>query len=168
MHVSNATGTSAGVYTALNASVTAAMWTSVVSGAKVFQVDVLPLDGISPTTINVTGSPAKWTGNGGAVDFLPQGACLVKLQTLVRGPAHRGRLFLPFLSEQEQANGTMVAADLAVMQTAWNTFMAAMHTATYDLVVASYAHANATLVNTIVCESLIGTQKRRQNRNRRS
>jgi hypothetical protein len=165
-HVSAPTKTAAQVFTQWDTSVANGLWIPVVSGARVVQFDVLPLDGSSPTTINTVPSVAKWTGNGGAVDFLPQGSALVKFQTALRGPAHRGRMFLPFLSEQEQSNGAIVAGDLATMQTAWNTFRTNMAAAGVALVVATYAHADKYTVDSVVCESEIGTQRRRQKRNR--
>jgi hypothetical protein len=165
-HVYAPTKTSAAVFTAWDTNVANGLWIPVVNGARVTQFDVLPLDGISPTTVNTVASVAKWTGNGGAVDFLPQGAALVKLQTGGRGPRYRGRLFLPFLSEQEQSNGAIVAGDLATMQTAWNTFRTNMNTAGVALAVASYKHASSSPATSVVCESEIGTQRRRQKRNR--
>jgi hypothetical protein len=165
-HVLGVSKTSAQVFTAWDSNVASGMWVPIVSGARVVQFDVLPLDGASPTTTNIVASAAKWTGNGGAVDFVPQGAAIVKQTTSLRGPAHRGRMFLPFLSEQEQSNGTIVAGDLAVMQTAWNTFKTNITAAGVVPVVATYVHADKYTTQAFVCEAQTGTQRRRQKRNR--
>ena len=50
------------------------------------------------------------------------------------------------------------------MQTAWNTFLAAMSTAGVKLCVASYKYATQTEVTTLLVESPLGTIRRRQPR----
>src|ERR1041384_2513624 len=101
----NASGkTAQQVYTCLDAHVTASMWGFVSTGASVITVDILPLDGSSATQSFSTGGVAKWTGTATG-ETIPQVAEIIKLQTGIRGPSHRGRIYLPFITAAEQGNG---------------------------------------------------------------
>lgn len=162
------------VFTCLDAHVTANMWAGVAAGVSVDQVDIIPLNGTSPTSSFTTGHPAKWSGVNGT-EAVTSTACLVKLKTLVRGRANRGRLFLPFLAEGAQVRGFMESATRTTMQNAWDAFLPAIDTdgtTPMNMVVASYdrihggAGAHATAVDSALVEFPLGTQRRRQQRNR--
>jgi hypothetical protein len=73
-------------------------------------------------------------------------------------------MYLPWVSEQEAINGKFVAADLATMQTAWNTFFTNITAGGFAPAVASYKYASVTPALNFQCELLLATQKRRQDR----
>lgn len=156
------------VYNCLNAHVTAAMWNTVSASAGIDFVTVLALDGTSAGQVFSTGLPAKWVGAGGG-DPMIQVAGLIKLTTGLRGPRHRGRLYLPFTSESVQTGGVIAGGTVSAVTAAWTTFSGAIAsdgTTPMDLVVASYVHADASGVIDVQLESETATQRRRQTRNR--
>lgn len=146
----------------IDTNATANMWSHTTTSTKVTELHVTKLDGSSATFIKpVTG--AKWAGTS-VSDAVPAVACLVKLATGLRGPANRGRLFLPDCAEPTIADGSMVGSTLTSSQNAWSAFFAAMTALGDLLVVASYKHATGTIVTSVVVESKLGTQRRRQSR----
>lgn len=162
MHFSRAGSNAAAVASAIDASVTSAMWTDVQNGWSVTSLEVTPLDGSSATyTLAVTG--AKWTGTT-AGDFTPGAAALVSLRTNLRGRSHRGRIYRPGIAEASQTNGQLTTGSVATTQTAWNTFLTTVTTAGATPVVASYLHQTADAVTSYLCELVLGTQRRRQTR----
>jgi hypothetical protein len=138
MHFINTAGTPSGLWTALSANVTAAMWNGIASSASIFQVVITPLDGTSATVLYTTGSGAQWTGSATG-DWIPQVAGVISLRTNARGRQYRGRLFTPFISESVVSNGSF-SATLAPTQTAWDNFRIAMGTSNYSWQIASYGH----------------------------
>ena len=164
MHFFAPTHTASDVYTSINSHVTAAMWTHTNNFVQVTEVDVIPLDGTSLTSINATGAPAKWSGAQTSGDTILQVAALIKLQTSIRGRSYRGRLFLPLVSELATANGTLGGSVQTAMTTAWQTFQAATGADGINLAVASYKLAVATEVSVVSCESVVATQRRRVGR----
>lgn len=166
VHTTAGVATTAQVYACLNRNVTAAMWSSVGGSASVTDVNITPLDGVSPTTDFPTGSPAKWTGPGGG-QTTPAVATLVKLTTDLRGRSHRGRVYLPFQSEAAEADGALNPATQTAAQAAWTTFLvdiASDATTPMTLVVASYLLGSARNVQTVTVEGMLATQRRRQGR----
>lgn len=161
LHIQAAAVTSAAVAAAIDANVTANMWAQVSQSAVVTSVQVIRLDG-SAGTYTLATSGAKWTGNGGVGDVIPNNAEVISLGTGLRGPAHRGRLYLPFVTEAAQANGSIVGA--ATTQTAWNAFFTAMTGGAWLLVVASYLHSSAAIVTSITVKPFVATQRRRLDR----
>lgn len=159
MHFENAGGTSTDVYNDINAHVTAAMWDFVVATGRVSSVSVLPLDGSSATTVFSTASPSKWSGAGTGSDWIPQGCGVVTWQTAERGRSRRGRTYLPWVAEGEQAAG--VLADVAACQTAWTNFLTAMNLTDTIPVVASYKLASTRSVSAFLVRSFLKTQRRR-------
>jgi hypothetical protein len=161
-------------FAAIDAHVSANMWVSAVAGASVTEVDITPLDGVSATQSFSTGSPAKWSGSAGG-DYVPQVAVLIKLFTGLRGRQNRGRVYLPFTAETGISDGLLVAT--GVINAAWVAFqagMVGMAPVEWGLCVASYdrAHAgvgaHATGITGLLCEQVLGTQRRRQGRLRGS
>lgn len=162
------------VFTCLDAHVTANMWAGVGSAAGVQTVTITPLDGTSASATFATGTPAKWSGVN-ATEAVPGVSILVKLRTVVRGRANRGRIFLPFTAEGAQVSGFSEVTTRGTMQTAWTTFLNAIDTdgtTPMNMVVAAYARstggvgAHATAVDTALVEAPLGTQRKRQQRNR--
>ena len=163
MHFSAPSKTSAQVFTAIDAHVTASMWDTVTTAAHVINVDVLPLDGTSPTLSNViTGSPAKWAGNGGSDYSSRAPAAIIKLATGIRGPANRGRVFLPFCSEQDFSSGRFDSSIVSAVTAGWVAFANAMASAGVALGVASYVHSNWHQAVNVALHDVSGTVGRRQ------
>lgn len=176
MHIAadSAGKTALEVFTCLDAHVTANMWDGVASGSHVEEVDITPLDGTTATQSFLTSSPAKWSGVN-ATDAIPAVAILVKEVTLFRGRNKRGRLFLPFCAEGVSETGFINGGSQATMQAAWTAFLAAIDgdgTTPMNMTVASYdrkhggAGAGGTAVDHVVIETALGTQRKRQERNR--
>ena len=164
IHFRNAGGSSGDLTLKMNSHVTAGMWGTVSHLASITDVVVTPLDGGSVSVPFLTGSPTKWAGAGGSGDFIPQAATIMKLLTARRGRSYRGRVFLPFVPEASQAQGTLVTGDVDAEAAAWATFMSDMAGDSYDLVVASYSLATADDVVAIAGEYKTATQRRRQKR----
>lgn len=164
MHFHAPGKTAAQVFTALDSNVTAAMWGQTASSQAIDEVDVTPLDGVSPTVINATGSPAKWSGSGSGSDTISQVCVLVKLTTAVRGRQARGRVYLPWVGEATIANGVIAAGSVTSMQAAWTSFISAMSGSGVKLCIASYVHLVENEVILAKVEALAATQRRRQPR----
>lgn len=162
MHFRRLASTAAAVAALVDANVTANMWNQLSSGAVVTSIDVTPLDG-SSATVRLATSGAKWTGSD-AGDFLVAPAALVSLRTGVRGRSYRGRVYRPFPGEVSVSNGVLSAGGVTASQTAWTTFVAAMNTASCQLVVASYLHQTTADVTTAIVENVLATIRRRQTR----
>jgi hypothetical protein len=120
---------------------------------------------VSPTLEFVNTPDGRWVGGRGG-EYIPQAASIVKLRTAKRGRSYRGRIFLPFLPEGGQNNGTLNAGDVAQAQTAWDDFVVDIAGNDCSLVVASYKHQTAEVVTTVLVEGEAATQRRRQSRNR--
>lgn len=158
LHFAGQSGTEAERCDAFVAGLAAGALDYVSSAYSLTSIDFLPLDGTSPT---VEASPAAPVPGGGGGDFIAEGCCILSLHTALRGPAHRGRIFLPALPENGQSGGTL--EDAANMETEWNATLANWDgsTAIGELVVASYVHATAQVVSSIHVPQVIGTQRGR-------
>jgi hypothetical protein len=159
MHFFAPTLTDATLFTAIDGAVTAAMWDTVVNTASVKSVDTMKLDGSSPTVNHATGSPLKWQGQSTGSDYIPQGCCVVSEYTATRGRSHRGRVYLPWVSEGEQTSGNLL--DIPAMQTAWTAFLANVAAADAFLHVASYKLGTSSEVTSVVVKDKLKTQRRR-------
>jgi hypothetical protein len=148
---------------ALDDAVTSALWNTVSSNAHVDHVAITKLDGTSATASFVPAVPGAWVG-GRAGDTIPNMATIVKLTTGLRGRDRRGRLYLPFLPEGSQADGTITDANLPAMQTAWTNLLGTLTADSWALDIASYKFAHETPVLSVLCETVAGTQRRRQSR----
>lgn len=158
LHLLKASSTASSIASTLDANVTAGMWANCHGQYVAQNLHVTPLDGSSATFV-LPVSGAKWTG-GGTGDLIPAQSPIVSLRTNFRGPRHRGRLFLPAPSESTSANGQLIS--VSSVQTAWNTWLAAMIAAGAQPVVASYKFSGQVPVVSILVETTLGTQKRRQ------
>lgn len=126
---------------------------------------VTPLDGVTASTSYPTGSSGKWVGTQSG-DMVPATAAVIKLTTTLRGRSHRGRVFLPFITETAQTNGKLLTGITGVLQTAWGNFLVALGISGIEWVVASYKLSTAQVVNNVLAEQALGTQRRRQTRYR--
>ena len=164
MHFRSPSSTASAVATAIDTNVTANMWRQTLTGYGVRELDVTPLDGTGLTNVLTTGLPAKWKGAGLGSEIVPQVCVLARLNTSFRGRSHRGRLYLPWVSEGSMTNGTYASADQTAQNTAWGTFLTNMSGTGHHLCVASYKYASSVDVTSVFCETLLATQRRRQPR----
>jgi hypothetical protein len=166
MHLQDMSGTkdAAEVFLDLDTQFSTHLWEPLCSGAVVTEVEITPLDGTSATVSFATDQSDTWhSGTDG--QCIPQMAAITKFSTPQRGRQGRGRLYLPFVSENVQSGGAL--SSLGPWQAAWTALLADLITAQeLALVVASYTHTSFSLVNRVTCEHQTGTQRRRQQRNR--
>jgi hypothetical protein len=164
MHFYNPAGTALNVWNDLDAHVSANMWTHANTSTAATSVAITPLDGTTNTSFH-TPSGAKWAGAiPGGFDSIPQVCVIVKWLTATRGRSHRGRTYLPFISESQAVNGAFNATNVNVMQTAWSTFLSGIGLAGTTPTVASYKLSTSSLVTSFVVEPQLATQRRRQPR----
>lgn len=124
-------------------------------------VEVLPLDGSSSSAI-VTDPTAVQIGQNGG-NQVPAVSAIVSLRTEQRGPRGRGRVYLGPVGEETLTNGSFDTTAVTAAQGAWDDFLEACAENLCFFVVASYAHADSHDVETLLVESVAGTQRRRQN-----
>lgn len=155
------TQSAADLFTDLNTITNNNMFAMQDPQANIYNVNIIPLDGTSPGT-DFTYSSAK--GGSGTGEAIPQAAPLVLFKTLVRGPKGRGRMFLPFLDEAAQVDGALDPTKRTTAITNWGTFRTSMGAQNWDLCVASYKHASASLVTSISFRTVSATIRRRVNR----
>jgi hypothetical protein len=136
-------------------------WTSVRTGFSIVSMEILPLDGTSGT---VTVTDDSWGPHGGSStgDMVPEAALCVKFGTSLRGPAHRGRIYLGPLGESEIDSG-VIQGDVDAVAAAWAAWAEAMITDPLEVVhvVASYKHATRTIVGSYRGDLQQATQRRR-------
>jgi hypothetical protein len=174
MHISSGVTTSTVTQAgnAMKASWTANQQLFMPTSVHLIAFDITPLDGHSASATFLTGNGAPFTG-GSALDFAPAVSALIKVQTAQRGRQNRGRVYLPFVSESQMTNGSLISADPPLVTTAWGNFVAALGAQTpvpFTFGVAAYdrahngAGAHFTVTTGLFCETLLATQRRRQSR----
>jgi len=161
MNVLAPTGSTTDIWAAFDAHWTLHMLVCQASGLNCSGVDITPLDGSSAT--DSFGAPTLASGSGGA-DFISQGATIVAIKSAERGPAARGRLFLPFVAEATQNAGFLTTVEHDQAQSAWSQFQTDMATDGIGLGVASYKHSEWHDATHLVVRPVLGTQKRRIDR----
>jgi hypothetical protein len=136
-------------------------WTSVRTGYSITSLEILPLDGVSGTE---TILPDSWGPHGGEStgDMVPEASLCVKFGTSLRGPAHRGRIYLGPLGESEIDSG-LIVGDVDAVAAAWLAWRDAMALDSPEVahVVASYVHASRTQVESYRGDHQMATQRRR-------
>lgn len=151
-------GSEADLFAALGDNLTGAMFQTMANQSSLVGIDILPLDGSSSTTDH----PLDGTLTGlGSSEGIAQASTIVSLYTGLRGPRHRGRVFLPFVAEGSQNGGVLGTSDLAAQQAAWNAFLADMDSSNWPIAQASYVHADAHPVTAVTVKRVVGTQRRR-------
>ena len=148
----------------VDAAMVGNMWEPVRSTATVIEAHFTPLDGSSSSFLYTPATPAKWKGQTTTGDTVPNEPVLVKHTTAKRGPAYRGRTFLPFCSETYLVDGTLDAGIQAGVTTAWTNFINALLVVDRPFVIASYTHSTMEPVTVSKCEQFLSTQRRRQPR----
>lgn len=158
LHVQQAGTTSPDISTEIQSKLTPDMFEAVSSSAHLTGVSVIQLDGSSSTYHqSLDGS---FDGQGGT-EFVPQEAAIISLFTGLRGPRHRGRVFLPAVAEDRQSSGIIASGARTTMEGAWTDFIDGLAVDGTALVVASYAHSTASFVIGCTAKQRSGTQRRR-------
>jgi len=165
MHFKKSGGTSADLATKLNSHATNTMFELLPTTCSVTSIVITPLDGSSASYPYTPATPANWTGHGGAGDFSPQVAAIVKLLTGKRGRSYRGRVYLPWIAEAQSGGGGLNGTSKNTTTSAWTAFLAAMLGDGWQMVVASYKLETSEAVLTTTCEGFTATQRRRNARN---
>lgn len=164
MHFKKSGSNPAALATSLAGAVHQDMWAFQGSHSHIREVDITPLDGAGVTYPYITGSGTVWSGSDGSNDHNPQVANIIKIVTAKRGRSYRGRVFLPWVCENLQANGVLDSGTLATVQAKWVAFATTMTGDGWDQVVASYLHATSEEVIGYLAERQTATQRRRQKR----
>lgn len=131
------------------------------SSLNMVRLETIKLDGVSPT--HIFGVPSEASGSGGA-DTIPASAAIVSIRTGVRGPRGRGRLFLPFVAEGTQADGTLNESNRATCAAAWSDFFIALAADGITPGVASYKHSTFEPWTTVNVDPVVGTVRARLER----
>lgn len=165
MHIQSISGGSNAndAFTLLDDQLASNMWSSIVADAHITSVDILPLDGVTPTQVFPTTDDAWWSGQSGG-DAVINAPVLVSFRTEVRGPRGRGRVFLPFTSEAHIDDGFLASDVQEPMQEAWQQFVDDVFAEDWQLIVASYTHSTISVVGNVIVELPLATQRRRQDR----
>ena len=161
IHVQKAAVTASDVATELDTDATNTMWELQTTDQQVTQIVVTKLDGSSASFPYTPATPANWTGHGGAGDFVPQVAAIVKCITGKRGRSYRGRIFLPWIAEAQMGDGGLNGTSRATCTAAWREFLADMQGNGFVPVVASYKLATAEPILDMAVEGFVATQRRR-------
>lgn len=113
---------------------------------------------------------ADISGGGTGSGFVPnQLACAVSLTTgFSRGPAHRGRFFLPMPVYATAADGMISAANAQSISGAVDTFIGAVNGASTDFDVAVFSRKLGAATHRPVTGNLVGRVLDTQRRRRRS
>lgn len=134
-----------------------------VSDAMVLQsASIIKLDGTSGT-VNIT-DPSPQTGGAIGTNPIPNTGPVVSVHTALRGPAHRGRVYLPGVAESRFDSGLISISDAGTMATGWTTFAAACALDDAVIGVASYVNADFEPATGFSVNRRCGTQRRRQSR----
>lgn len=133
-----------------------------------FEVDILPLDGSTPTqTVILTSAHNKCQDPS---DVSPASAAILSLKTDTRGPQGRGRSYIGPVGEDSMSDGQLESTTTGNLQAAWDDWITNLGTGDPSIIlgVASYVHADFNGVTNWTVERTLGTQRRRQNQLRRS
>jgi hypothetical protein len=155
------TGDKVHVGTVVSGAILSNQFSMMTSDFTMPRVSVLPLDGSSASYISTPDIGAAGTQSG-AIN--PGQACVVSLKTALRGPAHRGRVYLGPVATSISTSGVIQSAEVTAAQTAWNSFLAACAAASPPVVwvVVSRKHLTTNVVGQCIVEAVAGTQRRRQ------
>lgn len=125
--------------------------------------DVLPLDGETATQ-TYDFQEGAWTTSSAGGQFSPASAGIVKLKTAKRGLSGRGRVYIGPMQEASIDSGMLVGDTPDDLAEAWQGFRDDMRDdpRNVDLVIASYTLAEMNVVTSINVETVLGTQRRRQ------
>jgi hypothetical protein len=130
--------------------------------ASLEQIKCTPLDGSGSTHTRIP-TNAHWVG-GSSGDFIPGASVVVSYGTDLRGRSHRGRIYLPFVCESLQGDGSISSGTATIIREAWEATSGAIIAAGAAQVIASYKLASAADITSWLVLTGLGTQRRRQTR----
>lgn len=124
-------------------------------------IEVIKLDGFSPTHVFPLGGTVGGTGTGTAI---PNMSAILSLRTNQRGARGRGRNFIGPVGEGSVATGALGNTDRTNLVSAWEDYFADMEAGDALPVVASYTHEEVNAILSVSVPQFCGTQRRRQSR----
>lgn len=136
-------------------------WAPLSSVFECNALDILKLDGTSATqTISLPGT----IGGSGSGQIIPASAAVMSFHTSQRGARGRGRQYVGPTTESNSTNGLLDSGVATEFVDAWGFFQSGLvgSATPATLVVASYVHADAHEVISFRADSVLGTQRRRQ------
>jgi hypothetical protein len=139
------------------------MWALQKSSSTLYKIITTKLDGSAASVPTLTNGNVAWTGQLTG-NLILQGANVITVRTGFRGRSRRGRIYLPWVAEDGQDAGTLLAASVTACQTAWNTFSAAMVAAGWAPHVVSQLHGDSVAATRYDVEPYLKTQRRRSRR----
>lgn len=159
-HYFVATGSEADLVTALDSNKVNGMFAPMNTGFTPASIDVLPLNGTSPTS-NHTLDLTSWEPCEGTGEPVPEACYILTLHTGQRGPRGRGRMFIGPASESNIDSGLVTGEAPEDLQGAWVDFMEAITGDGVELVVASYVNEDFNTVLGTLVQPYVGMQRRR-------
>lgn len=134
------------------------MWHALDSDMAMIDWTILALDGVSA---GITTPSSGFNGEASG-DSIPGMACIVSFYTGLRGPSHRGRVFIGPIVEAQQSFGNVDSAVAAATAAAWEDFHNALVLEDMAVCVASYTHASAEPITSVVGKIKAGLLHSRQ------
>lgn len=161
-HVRGTSSDGAEAAEAVDSALQTGQFGPMLAGHQPTTISVISLDGAQATVVHTLTTTADLCLGTG--QMMPQVAALVSLRTTTRGPRGRGRQYVGPIVEQAQLDGQMDPATRANLETAWEDYQEALQALdpVWELVIASYAHAEANSVSSITVDPITATQRRRQ------
>jgi len=161
IHIGCPSGTEAEVGAAVVAALQDHQFEGLSAAHVLDSVTVLKLDG-STAGLDVAGG--GYNSGSGSGDTIPASAIVVSFQTGHRGSRGRGRIYIGPVLEVVNTAGEIGSGTSDEIRTAWEDFQTALEAGSpaCTQVVASYVHADANAVANYRCDTILGTQRRRQ------
>jgi hypothetical protein len=136
------------------------MFAPMTSNIAAQSLHVTELNGTSPgIDHSLLGSGISGGSTG---EYLPQVAAVASFKTAQKGARGRGRMYVGPVTESSATNGVLASSKQTEMLSAFGAFETSLAGASIDFVVASYAHADYNVVTSVRIDTLLGTQRRRQ------
>lgn len=123
-------------------------------------ISIQPLDGATAATDFTLTTGSQVGGVGG--DFFAAACAVVSLKTGFLGARGRGRVYVGPVAEGAQTEGKITAASQGVMLAGWGAFLTKLTTDLNPLCIASYRWEDSHDVTSVRIDTVLGTQRRRQ------
>lgn len=159
MHFANPDGNEGDLAASIVSNLNINQFSAMTNNTFLDSLDIINLDGTSATTHFP--QPGTFVGGGGTSP-MPAVAAIVSLATGERGPQGRGRIYIPFMGEEQCEAGQLSNASFDAMNAEWEAFRDDMVADDKPIVVASYAHTIRREAVSVVVRRILGTQRRRQ------
>jgi hypothetical protein len=122
---------------------------------------VQPLDGVTASQQFIRTDTNQMCGGDPGNDSIMEGAAVLSFRSSQLGPRGRNRLFIGPIAESAQAEGVLDDDVPTTLVARWSAFQALLLAGDAALRVASYVHADSHPITTLLCNSHMGTQRRR-------